>query len=673
MSTTHIQPLPNVYGRMAYTELGEGKKRTENIQNGTNRIAAQMGDGDSREEFVRFCSAMKRQNQGRENEGFEVRVSWAPEELSKDDPEDIQRACEYGYLLCKEVAPNAPCWVTVHTDGEGGCVHVHATIANHDLETGNAIAHGTDHATVKRKNDQLSRQMGFSVVGPQPGAQRTRWADRKSEFEPGAFERMLGNRVEEARNASSSMDEFREELRLRGVELNEVRKVDKETGEETVGWSYKAHDPLGKTKRKRRRRASNLADDLTKEGVEAYFEEKQRQAEAQKEDAPVPVPVATVAAEPQPDSPAEPSFDVYSVEESDVAQMAGDLQRAHIDRSRESGEPFMGERYERLMEAERHPEEQLAKLQAEVDAARREFHASKEARDALNHPCPNLLAGAWVFAKAGRDAKDPVSRMMADMTAMMMRMLLQQAMEEQRRREREAAERRLYESRRNMWDAEKRLKAAEKALSNEDEREEQAKRAPAGTRGQGGKACRWPREVRGRCGQAVRVAEKDKGAARCCSLSCGLVDFRRGHVVPAGSEVGYPPDVQPQLRVVEHRLVGVLHEEARVLDDIPLEYLVPGCPIPAHRFQRAAGYLVGEHHAAAGLGQVGVGLDAVVTHRAPPPPPRCPRWRSRRTAAWSAGSRSRCSRRGCLRPAPPRPGRSRTATPSRCRCASARP
>lgn len=136
----------------------------------------------------------------------------------------------------------------------------------------------------------------------------------------------------------------------------------------------------------------------------------------------------------------------------------------------------MGERYEQLMEAERHPEEQLEKLQAEVDAARREFHASKEARDMLSHPCPNLLAGAWVFAKAGRDAKDPVSRMMADMTAMMLRMLLQQAMEEQRRREREAAERRLYESRRNMWDAEKRLKSAEKVLAHEDEREEQAKR-----------------------------------------------------------------------------------------------------------------------------------------------------------------------------------------------------
>lgn len=39
-------------------------------------------------------------------------------------------------------------------------------------------------------------------------------------------------------------------------------------------------------------------------------------------------------------------------------------------------------------------------------------------------------------------------------------------------------ERRLYESRRNMWDAEKRLKAAEKALAHEDEREEQAMLLP---------------------------------------------------------------------------------------------------------------------------------------------------------------------------------------------------
>lgn len=55
------------------------------------------------------------------------------------------------------------------------------------------------------------------------------------------------------------MEEFLEELKVRGVELTETRKVDEKTGEETVGWSYKSRDPYAKSRRKRRRRASNLA------------------------------------------------------------------------------------------------------------------------------------------------------------------------------------------------------------------------------------------------------------------------------------------------------------------------------------------------------------------------------------------------------------------------------
>ena len=165
---------------------------------------------------------------------------------------------------------------------------------------------------------------------------------------------------------------------------------------------------------------------------------------------------------------------MYDLDRAYVSEMASDLQRAHIHRSREAGESFMDERYERLVEAHNHPDEQLARLREDVDAARREFHASKEALDTLQSPCPGLLAGMHVFAKAGRDARDPVSRMMADMTAMMLHMLIQEALAEERRRQREEAERRVYESRKSMWDAEKRLKAAEKALSNEDERESKA-------------------------------------------------------------------------------------------------------------------------------------------------------------------------------------------------------
>ena len=99
------------------------------------------------------------------------------------------------------------------------------------------------------------------------------------------------------------------------------------------------------------------------------------------------------------------------------------------------------------------------------------------------------------------------------------------------------------------------------------------------------------------------------------------MDFRCRHVVPAGPEVRDSPHVQVKLLVVEHRLVGVLHDKRRVLHDVPLENLLPRCPVPAHGFERAAGNLVREHHPAARLCEVGVGLDAVVTHRFSPPLP----------------------------------------------------
>ena len=187
------------------------------------------------------------------------------------------------------------------------------------------------------------------------------------------------------------------------------------------------------------------------------------------------MPETVAPAEPAEQPSKDSALDVYDLDRAYVSEMASDLQKAHIHRSREEGKSFMDERYERLVEARNHPDEQLAKLREDVDAARHEFYASKEARDTLQHPCPGLLAGMHVFAKAGCNAKDPVSRMMADMTAMMLRMMIQEALDEEARRQREEAEKRVYESRKDMWDAEKRLKAAEKALSNEDEREKRLK------------------------------------------------------------------------------------------------------------------------------------------------------------------------------------------------------
>lgn len=473
MSTTHVQSLPNVRGRMSYTEFGEGKRRRAHLENGTDRIAAQMGDAASREDFIVYCEGQRHRHPNAVNEGYELRISWATDELDPSKADDIQRGMEYAYTLCHELAPDSMCWVTMHVDGEGGCVHAHATIANHDARTGQVINKGDTSLyapRVKAVNDELSRACGFQVLGADK--EMSLWEQKRETFQPDSFDRRLGDRVAAARDRSGTLDEFRRNLELSGVTLKETAK----TGEVTTGWSYKAVDEWGPKRRTRKRRASNLADDLTREGIEAYFEEKQRGLEAQQQDAPAPevlpdVP-ETVAPAEQPSEDSAP--DVYGLDRAYVSEMASDLQKAHIHRSREEGKPFMDERYQQIVEARNHPDEQLAKLREDVDAARREFHASKEALDTLQSPCPGLLAGMHVFAKAGRDARDPVSRMMVDMTAMMLHMMIQEVLAEERRRQREEAERRVYESRKDMWDAEKRLKAAEKALSNEDERESKA-------------------------------------------------------------------------------------------------------------------------------------------------------------------------------------------------------
>lgn len=471
MSTTYVQALPDVRGRMSYTEFGEGKRRRDHLQNGTDRIAAQMGDMPSRGEFIAYCNGLHAVHPNMVNEGYELRVSWALDELNPGNPDDVQRGMEHAYLLCHRLAPDSPCWVTMHVDGEGGCVHAHATIANHDCRTGQVI--NKDDTSlfaprVQAVNDELSREWGLSVIGADKD--KSTWAEKRDSFDYDSFDRHLGDAVAKARDDASDIDDFKQRLAFAGVTLNETSKVDKKTGEKSVGWSYRMRDEWGPKRRTRKRRASNLADDLTKEGVERFFEEKQgQQTREALETSPVPKQDSQMVGmeDTQQDSPVQHDFDMYEPSESDVKDMASDLKNVYARRRKSEGMPIAGEQYEALANAENDPEDALAQLRADVERARREFRDSKEARDALKGVCPSLAMGFGLYTLASRTGTDPVSRMMSDMMARMFRMMMLQFMEDQRRRMQEDAERRLYESRGNMWDAEKRLKAAEEALDNE--------------------------------------------------------------------------------------------------------------------------------------------------------------------------------------------------------------
>lgn len=220
-------------------------------------------------------------------------------------------------------------------------MHAHAIIANHDYRTGQVI--NKDDTSlfaprVQAVNDELSREWGLSVIGADKD--KSMWAEKRDSFEHGSFDRYLGDAGARARDEASDMDDFKARLEHAGVKLSETVKTDKKTGEKFVGWSYRMRDEWDPKQRTRKRRASNLADDLTKEGVERFLEEKQQQqtrealeaSPAPKQDSQMVSMYAT-----QQDSLAQHDFDMYEPSESDVRDMASDFKSAYACRRKSEG------------------------------------------------------------------------------------------------------------------------------------------------------------------------------------------------------------------------------------------------------------------------------------------------------------------------------------------------
>ena len=461
MSTTNIQPVRSARGRMEYTELGNGETREGNIANGTNRIVDEMGDLDSREDFTDYCVAV-READGRKIEGFEVRDSYAKEDLDPGNPDDVQRVKEHGYKLRKAIAPNSLCWVTVHADGKGGCLHTHCFICNNDELTGKALNHGMNHARVAAINDELSREEGLAVVGEKSAT----WEAKRDQCK--GFERALGDAVASAKAQAQDMSAFRAALSDRGVDIHEKERVDKKTGAVSTGWTYSMDYSDGLKHRKRRRKASSLADDLTKDSLESYFAEKQaaKQAVASK----APAPPVTSAPEPitEEEPPEVSAFDAFKVDGQDVAESLDALSEAYEQDGKQNQRHYVHETaYRRIEDARRKPAKTTQQLQAEVDRARAEFRRAQKAKKEAGKGGDFLRGMSRIFGSVCGTSSDPVMRMLSSMMGAMFAELMREQQRQMREMQRQEADKRLYEARAEMWTVEKRYKAAQRAVADE--------------------------------------------------------------------------------------------------------------------------------------------------------------------------------------------------------------
>lgn len=481
MATTYIHPLENAKASMIYTELGNGEKKKIHEAEGTTRAVYEVGDMP-RDDMAIYAEEMHKRHPASRYEAFEVRVSFSPDELKAGNKSDEQMAGEHSYKLCKKLYPNSMCYVTVHNDGKGGCVHAHCLVVNHDEVTGQTLRDNRRHFEVKNASDELAAEEGLSVIGT-PKFERekhkkgTTWDERRKECT--SFEQRLGDKVQRARDSSKTLDEFKKHLHWAGVELMEQKRKGKD-GEEHEAWCYRMEDIESPKHRKRRRKAKLLADDLTKDAIESYYAKKQTN-KAVEDQKPTVAPIYQENAsedvtEPikghTEDEAACSLLDDYKVDEDDVKSFTDCLENQYRRNAMRDGRSLRNDAtYARIKRAQQTPTEITAKLQADVDEARAQFKADKANLDELkSHKAPNLYGIMRLFDICRKKAKTPFERMMDGMFSQMMKNLLKAFAAEQSRKQIEEAERKLYESRRKMWDAEKRLKAAHGIVMQEKAR-----------------------------------------------------------------------------------------------------------------------------------------------------------------------------------------------------------
>ena len=99
----------------------------------------------------------------RKNLGESLVLSFPAHEMDINNPEHQQRVAELLYEVMKRAAPDSPAVVAVHTDSEGGMLHAHGLLLNHNMKTGRSNQQRMDIKHLRRLNDQLMREEGLEV------------------------------------------------------------------------------------------------------------------------------------------------------------------------------------------------------------------------------------------------------------------------------------------------------------------------------------------------------------------------------------------------------------------------------------------------------------------------------------------------------------------------------
>lgn len=168
MSVVKVQRSKSAGAATVYAVYGT----YENMRNGIVRAAAysvvSATPNATPMQFVHDTVAEVARHPRRINE-VEIEIqSFHPDELSADDPFDVQLAHLAGLELARRLAPNTDVVVATHTDSKSGHLHNHIIYANHDRVTGATPRNVRNFHKVKHFNDEVMEALNLEVYEPEP-------------------------------------------------------------------------------------------------------------------------------------------------------------------------------------------------------------------------------------------------------------------------------------------------------------------------------------------------------------------------------------------------------------------------------------------------------------------------------------------------------------------------
>ncbi|MDK9661424.1 relaxase/mobilization nuclease domain-containing protein [Propionibacterium freudenreichii] len=269
---------------------------------------------------------------GREVEALHYRQSFALEELSPTDPDDIQRANDLGYELAHRMHPDADAVVVTHvdgrgSDGRGGKVHNHIIVANHHNASGKALtdyrsfldrpdkgrtvtgmdgqAHRVHQHGIQSANDALMVEHGMSVVDRLRTTPKD-WELRREAFSPDSLDRQAGDRFQAALEDKRSVDRDHLEEVLDDQWLNLTKRarhaaeekhadpqpvprielrstVSRKAGTEMWTLYIEELDHIETKRRWHRKRCTAMSEDFTPEGARLFFNYHSKQLQQEQD------------------------------------------------------------------------------------------------------------------------------------------------------------------------------------------------------------------------------------------------------------------------------------------------------------------------------------------------------------------------------------------------------